>query len=157
MEEMHETMIKNWNSVVEPKQTVFYLGDFTFSNNLEEIEGLLSRLNGKIFLIKGNHDSNLVRKLLRIKQNLYEKFLNVEWYHCTTLQSQGKNYDVVMMHFPIETWEKKHYDSIHCHGHVHNRNPNPITAKNRYNVGVDVNDYTPISFDSIVRELCLRN
>lgn len=52
---MNKELIKNWNSVVTPKDTVFHLGDVSFENK-EKTTEIISKLNGKKILICGNHD-----------------------------------------------------------------------------------------------------
>ena len=32
LEEMNSTIIRNWNEMVKPEDTVFFLGDFCFKN-----------------------------------------------------------------------------------------------------------------------------
>ena len=49
-----EAIIQNWNSVVREDDTVFHLGDVTFSNDEKVILNILDRLNGNIILINGN-------------------------------------------------------------------------------------------------------
>ena len=58
-DEMNWAMVKIWNATVSPDDTVYHLGDFAFKTGQkkEETRNLLSRLNGKIHLIKGNHDN----------------------------------------------------------------------------------------------------
>lgn len=63
-EEMNEALISIWNSTIQPKDTIFHLGDFSFGN-VEETMAILQRLNGKIHLIQGNHD---------IDKNTWRKF-----------------------------------------------------------------------------------
>lgn len=52
-EEMTEELIKNWNSVVGPDDIVFNLGDFMWSSSWNTV---LEQLNGRIYLIWGNHE-----------------------------------------------------------------------------------------------------
>ena len=52
-EEMDETMIKNWNDKVGPKDRVYHLGDFCMRRKDLSV---FSRLNGRICLVLGNHD-----------------------------------------------------------------------------------------------------
>ena len=53
LEEMHETLIENWNSVVKQKDVVYVLGDVAFGkDNLH----YLAQLSGRKHLIMGNHD-----------------------------------------------------------------------------------------------------
>lgn len=53
LDEMHEYIISQWNSVVRPDDTVWHLGDVCLggSHNLRFVE----QLNGRINLVKGNH------------------------------------------------------------------------------------------------------
>ena len=54
IEEMNETIIKNWNAKVTGADTVFIVGDMFF--RFKDVESILRRLNGKKHLIIGNHD-----------------------------------------------------------------------------------------------------
>ena len=57
--EMNETLISNWNKVVGKNDYVFHLGDFSVGG-AAEWTSLLDCLNGRIFLVLGNHDMNNV-------------------------------------------------------------------------------------------------
>ena len=59
VEEMNEYMIKQWNSRVRKNDEVIVIGDLSFGKG-EETNSILRRLNGKIFLIKGNHDHSFL-------------------------------------------------------------------------------------------------
>ena len=52
-EEMDETMIERWNAKVKPGDTVYHLGDVVIN---KKYLNLVSRLNGRKILIRGNHD-----------------------------------------------------------------------------------------------------
>jgi calcineurin-like phosphoesterase family protein len=52
-EEMDEAMVERWNAVVRPQDTVYHLGDVVI--NKKSLH-LVSRLNGRKILIRGNHD-----------------------------------------------------------------------------------------------------
>ena len=62
IEEMNETIMQNWNSVVNNEDTIYVLGDF-FMGHISTIEPILNRLKGKIILIRGNHDQKNRRKI----------------------------------------------------------------------------------------------
>ena len=53
--EMNKVMTERWNSLVKPGDTVYHLGDLCFHNKIHP-KDLIKKLNGKIILIKGNHD-----------------------------------------------------------------------------------------------------
>lgn len=55
IEEMTESLIKNWNSVVDNNDIVYVVGDFALCGKQKIIE-IGNRLNGHKRLILGNHD-----------------------------------------------------------------------------------------------------
>ena len=57
LSDMREQLILNWNSVVSEDDIVIHLGDFGMCNK-ETATEILTRLNGKKILIKGNHDNH---------------------------------------------------------------------------------------------------
>jgi calcineurin-like phosphoesterase family protein len=57
VEEMNEKIIERWNSVVQPNDTIYHLGDMTMGD-IDTAVPLIARLNGKINLAIGNHDTN---------------------------------------------------------------------------------------------------
>ena len=61
LEEMDETLIKNWNSLAKPKDKVYVLGDFFMYYKKPKLREILNRLNGTKILIKGNHDMPMYR------------------------------------------------------------------------------------------------
>ena len=54
-ENWQELIIKNWNDLVSPDETVLHLGDFALGNksNFDLLAGMLNR---RLVLIQGNHD-----------------------------------------------------------------------------------------------------
>ena len=61
VEMMNETIISNWNNTVGQDDIVFHLGDFCLGGSAEWNK-ILDRLNGKIYLIMGNHDLKNIRQ-----------------------------------------------------------------------------------------------
>ena len=55
VEAMNEFMIKQWNKRVRKNDETVVLGDLSVGN-AQETNELLKRLNGRIYLIRGNHD-----------------------------------------------------------------------------------------------------
>ena len=62
--EMEDVIVKNWNSVVTNDDDVYILGDFCWDKEDEWIR-ILNRLNGRKFLIKGNHDLRQMSQKLK--------------------------------------------------------------------------------------------
>jgi len=54
---MEDWLIDKWNQIVKKDDLVLHLGDFSFKEfDIELLELIIDSLNGKIFLILGNHD-----------------------------------------------------------------------------------------------------
>lgn len=66
--EMDETIIVNWNNAVAPDDIVFHLGDFCLGG-ANEWNRILDRLNGRIYLILGNHDIRISGRVSYIGLN----------------------------------------------------------------------------------------
>ena len=133
---MDEALITNWNSVVEPDDVVFHLGDYSW---YKSDNGIFERLNGEKVLILGNHDESWVMKL---------DWADVVPYMETKLL--GKNF--VFMHYPIHEWNRKFKGSIHLHGHVHNNFFPTDVMENRHNVSVEAINYKPVDISTFIKE-----
>lgn len=144
VEEMNETMITNWNCKVDKDDTVYFLGDFAYKcNNPNEVRDLVSKLNGNIHFICGNHD-----KLLK-DFKFRSFFKSIKQYD--EIEDNGRR--VILLHYPMEDWNGKYRGSYHLYGHVHN-NKEAISGhiQNRFNVGVDVNNFTPVTLDELIAQ-----
>jgi len=139
--EMNETIIANWNRKVQEKDNVYILGDFAICSG-DMANELLDRLKGKKYLIRGNHDPYLTHKNFDPS-----KFEWIKDY----AKISDHNRTIVLFHYPIDTWEKKHHGAIHLHGHTHNGEKVSVEGM-IYNVGVDVNGFKPITMREIFRE-----
>ena len=53
--EMNDTIINNWNMIVKKDDIVYHLGDF-FLGSKFDLKNIVDRLNGTIYLIRGNHE-----------------------------------------------------------------------------------------------------
>ena len=139
--DMQAFMINAWNNVVGHNDRVYHLGDFGFLNH-STFEHILSKLNGEVYLIRGNHDQDYVEKVVDHTFRYHEfKFSSFHQYRNSTLE-------VALFHYPIERWHHMKRDMIHLHGHVHG-NMGVVTAPNRIDVGVDNWEYAPVSVEQI--------
>lgn len=156
IEEHDKALIQNWNNVVGQDDTVFHLGDFAYGNS-QFIANIIKQLNGNIILIKGNHD------LRNINPTLYNIFSDVVYQARILIDKQT----VYLNHFPFLCFDhgdinlyKDNY-SIQLFGHVHS---GPLTSSKdvsrlnilfptQYDVGVDNNNYTPISWADVKNKI----
>ena len=61
LEEMNEQMVLRWNRRVKKNDQVVILGDFIVGD-VREANRILERLNGRLYLILGNHDEVVYKK-----------------------------------------------------------------------------------------------
>lgn len=57
---MNNTIIDNWNKYIKKDDIVYHLGDF-FLGSKFDLKDIVDRLNGTIYLIRGNHDRLTVK------------------------------------------------------------------------------------------------
>jgi len=147
-EEMDEILVNNWNSVVSPKDTVFHLGDFCLGRNARDYFKLL---NGIINVLDTfwHHDKYWLKQYK--KGILFESKNKIP---IVLLRPIDVNYikDIwtVISHNPFAEWDRKHYGSLHLHGHSHGHLEK---IPNRIDVGVDCWNYFPVNFDQIIEEI----
>ena len=118
VEEMDEFMIDKWNQKVRRNDEVIILGDFGFING-EKANYLLNSLNGKKYLIRGNHD----RCFLDDKSF---NMRNFEWIKDYAELNDNKRV-VVLSHYPIIFYNGQYRRNSEgnpnrymLYGHLHN-------------------------------------
>ena len=146
LEEMHEAIIANWNSVVQDDDDVFLLGDMGFCS-YAKLKTLITRLKGRIHLIQGNHDEDKVVYKLYDYDNIYSvnKLLQV------TVEGDEEcpNQELTLCHFPMIDWYNKERGAWMIHGHQHQLPHMPSCSTAHWDVGLDKNGMFPISFEQL--------
>ncbi len=139
VDEMNRTLIQNWNQFVKKNDFIYILGDLTMKLSLDEANQIISKLNGRKILVKGNHDKK------------YDECLFEEVCDYKELKYQKKF--LVLSHYPFLEWNHSFRGSIHLHGHQHNDRSYNLKMREegiyRYDVGVDAHEYRPVSIDEI--------
>ena len=143
--EHDETIIKKWNDKVSKSDDVYILGDMFWGMNEFQIQSYMDKLKGHKHLIIGNHDKiGVYAKSNRFKEIIQYKELEID------------NTEVILNHFPLAEWQHFYYGSYHLYGHTHGTfNLAEMTLKrerpngNCLDVGVDSNNYEPLSFEEI--------
>lgn len=114
--QMNEYMIRKWNGKVRKNDEVVIIGDFSWGSP-EETGELLKRLNGRLYLIQGNHD-----RFLKNKEMDLRRFVWVKPYE----ELQDNRRKVVLCHYPIMCYngqyrldENGNPKTYMLYGHVH--------------------------------------
>ena len=113
--------------------------------------GLRERIECKnATLIRGNHDGDWE------DSDAPQIWEDVRDY-TEIAPGYAKGHRLVMSHYPMLSWNGKARGAIMLHGHIHSRGDR-TNARNRdrerpilrYDVGLDANDYRPVSRDQIL-------
>ena len=158
LEDMHAELISRHNTVVQPDDTVYHLGDFCFKTKL--MEQILPLLKGNHVLVPGNHDechpchSKYCGKQLRYRE---AGFTITEPEGTTIIFEDNDTFECVELnHFPFialddryPEWLPQDHGQWLLHGHIHNREGGWRVRDRMINVGVDVWDYAPVSEEQI--------
>ena len=131
--EMDETLLRNYNEVVSEGDIVFFLGDLTFK--IDIAKSLLERMKGDIVYVFGNHDT----KILTVLEGRCESVHRL-------LDIEVEDQPITLCHYAMRVWNKSHFDSWQLFGHSHGRLK---PAGKQWDVGVDNNNFKPISFEEI--------
>ena len=130
VKEMNSVIINQWNSAVAPGDTVYHLGD-VFIGKRGHLQ-LLSRLNGNIIFIKGNHDSN---SLTHVKNII--------------IQHKGKDLDLV--HNPADA---TFMGDFIIHGHIHKNSCADVITRCGdhllFNVNCELHKFKPVALNNIL-------
>ena len=145
---MNEAYIERWNSVVSNEDDVYVLGDLMLGKNNVGIE-CISRLNGRIHIACGNHDTSTRRSLYLELPNVW----SLEW----AFMLPYKKYHFFMIHFPCMTGnlekESLKQMTLNLYGHTHQRSNFYEDRPYMYHVGVDSHDGYPVLLDDIIQEM----
>jgi len=103
-------IIKHWNNTVNKNDTTYIVGDISMEKST--VYPLLSKLNGKKYVILGNHDK---RQHVPILLNHVDGVLGM-----LKKRFRSENLTAFITHSPIHTREfSKGRVNINIHGHIH--------------------------------------
>ena len=134
VKEHDDLIISRFNATVNPKDTVYILGDVVFapSKNIT----ILERLNGVKHLILGNHEHDNVSKYI----SYFNKIMAFAIYH-----------DMVLSHIPIHESQltDRFVDCINVHGHIHGNVEDRLDKRMYFNANCEFHEFYPLLADDI--------
>ncbi len=123
--DMDRALVWEFNKLVKPEDTTYFLGDFCFH---KDKQFYINMLNGTKIFLWGNHDKDYLFKS-------FPTYLEIDSYGML----------IGMSHFPArfeKVFGSTDYLDLKLCGHVHEK----WKSKNEIiNVGVDVWDFKPVS------------
>jgi calcineurin-like phosphoesterase family protein len=143
LEDMTEGLVERHNARVKPGDLVYHLGDM-FWRTFSPISALdvMNRLHGQHYYILGNHEE-MFEKASFLKHSFVwvrerEKIRPIG----------GPKAGIVLDHYAGRVWRGSHNGAWQLYGHSHGNLPELDTLL-AFDVGVDVNDFAPVSLDEV--------
>ena len=146
--EEHDTeILKRWNNIVTPEDTVYILGDLCLGGNEEEWNRIFLNLNGTKQVIAGNHDT----------ENKIDKYIfkyDMIYSGLSTIYKYNKKKRFYLSHYPtiVSNYEDKAF-FWNLSGHTHSRNIFQYGEWCIYNVALDAHNCTPVSIEQIIKDI----
>lgn len=143
---MNEAIIYRHNSIVEPNDTVYVLGDCIFGD-YKINASIINKMNGKKFLAIGNHDTNA-------KIETYKSLGLFEDITMGYRLTEGKM-TFILSHYPtlVENFGQKPFSVINLFGHTHQTDTFFEGRYDMYNVGVDAHNCYPVPFEQMRNDI----
>ena len=143
IDEMECEIINRWNNKVNSNDDVYILGDVFYRYKKDRAD-FLKKLNGRLHLIIGNHDFEILKNEAALA--CFESTEKLK-----QIVDNGRR--VVMCHYPMVSWNMKHFGSYHVYGHVHSK-VNEVTLfmikqELAFNAGCMINNYEPCTLEEL--------
>lgn len=149
VEEMNDQIIRRWNTLIQPEDDVYILGDVMLGNN-ESGMAAIAELNGRLHLIRGNHDTDTRIGLFKDCRQFVEicdaKYLKYGKYH------------FYLTHYPCLTGNLKKESltqgTINICGHSHSTESIHIIENSiMYHVELDAHSCFPVSIEQVIEDM----
>ena len=145
--EMNEAIITNWNTLVDDFDDVYVLGDLCLGDH-ENVD-LLKRLNGRIHIVLGNHDTPK-------REELYKQLPNVVEVECAIRLTYRKHH-FFLTHYPCLTGNLEREGlkqmTLNLYGHTHQKTNFYEDRPYMVHVGTDSRNCAPVLIDDIIDEM----
>lgn len=155
VEAMNEALIENWNERVGRTHRVYLLGDVSMGT-AALTKNLLDRLNGQIYLIRGNHETVADSTTCR------GRFVWIKDVHMLKVACEDEKFSwrgkvrIWLSHYAHRSWMNSHHGSLHLYGHSHGFLPDDPRSLS-IDVGIDaVAMMAPVSFEWVLRTMKTR-
>lgn len=146
VEQMNAGIVNNWKQLIKDDDTVFVLGDLGFCG-IEKLRAEIEQLPGQIYVIQGNHDSDKILAKLK-EEGLIKDYCKLQ-YVTIIGDEECPEQDLTLCHFPMVDWYNKEKGAWMVHGHQHQLPETPSCSVKHWDVGLDKNHGSPITFEQL--------
>ena len=148
--EMNETIVNNWNSIVNMGDQIYVLGDLMLNDNDTGIK-LIKQLKGDIHIIRGNHDTDTRMQLYNDCYNIVEitegQFFKYDKYHFYL-----SHYPCIVSNYDADKPLKARTISLCGHSHTKDKFQD-IDKGLIFHVELDTNNCYPWLLDDIIEDI----
>ena len=149
IDEMNAEIIRRWNECISPDDDVYVLGDLTLGD-IEAGITLIATLNGKLHIMRGNHDTDKkVERYLELPNVVEVKYADVLKYGKAVFWMG--HYPTITANYDDDKPWAKHV--VCLFGHTHQEQPFYNDNPYMFNVGMDAHNCTPISIEEIIETI----
>lgn len=148
VDEMNEAIVERFNKLVRPGDDLYLLGDLCLGDPEKAME-YLNKLNGRKYIIYGNHDTDR-------RKSMFWKLDNVA--NCAdALSFKYGKYHFYLSHYPTITGNLQNENlakmMLNLYGHTHQTSNFFHDLPYCYHVGVDSHGCYPVDLDMIIRDM----
>ncbi len=110
---MNEGLIENWNNMITDDDEVYHLGDVAMGGDVDAVADIMNRLNGRKYLIRGNHDKIMGRHSKKHGETPSNYFQWVRNYHEMEVEDEEMDVKqkIILCHYPLQVWNHSHHGS----------------------------------------------
>ena len=151
--EMNEAIVRKFNAIVSDEDELYLLGDCILGDTEQNIE-YLKRLNGKIHIILGNHDTMARQSAYKSLNNI----LDVKYADMIKIKTENGTFNFYLSHFPTHTANLDDHGElshmiINLYGHTHQKTNFYMDNPTMYHVGVDSHGCFPVEINDIITDI----
>lgn len=153
LEEMEKQIVLNWNGLINEDDDVYVLGDLMLNDDSHGLS-LIEKLNGKLYIVIGNHDTDRRIELYRALPNVVE----ISYAY----RVRYKKFNFFLTHYPTLTsnyddGETLHNKLINLCGHTHTQDRFCDFNKGLiYHCELDCQNNRPVSIEQIITDIKIK-
>ena len=156
--EMDSELIRRWNETVGTDDEVYHLGDFTLGGLANHY---FEQLNGSIHILanRWHHDRRWIpdpeEPWIRSANGAVVTILPPMEVLTLPCNNCDHPQAIVLCHYPLAVWDRKHYGSWHLHGHSHCNYESLDPEDKIMDVGVDCMNFKPVSIEDVAGHMAI--